>query len=118
MVVLCANRTTAAKKKKPTEASIKVMVHGHDGHIPTLIERRGGSESPLVLSVNSRKETSYWIQISEIVKKRLKEAKATIENIEKVFCFYLRCVFVLIIKFMLMSFFNWFFLVESIILYF
>ena len=64
------------------------MVHGHDGHIPTLIERRGGSESPLVLSVNSRKETSYWIQISEIVKQRLKEAKATIENIEKVFCFF------------------------------
>ncbi|KAK4595377.1 hypothetical protein RGQ29_013724 [Quercus rubra] len=61
------------------------MVHGHDGHIPTLIERRGGSERPLVLSVNSRKETSYWIQISEIVKKRLKEAKTTVENIEKLY---------------------------------
>ncbi|KAL4636538.1 hypothetical protein ACB092_03G016900 [Castanea dentata] len=61
------------------------MVHGHDGHIPTLIERRGGSERPLVLSVNSRKETSYWIQISELVKKRLKEAKATVENIEKLY---------------------------------
>ena len=86
MVVLCATRTTAAKK---TSRSIKDMVHGHDGHIPTLIERRGGSERPLVLSVNSRKETSYWIQISEIVKKRLKEAKTTVENIEKVFCFVL-----------------------------
>lgn len=55
------------RQKKPAEASIKDMVHGHDGHIPTLIERRGGSERPLVLSVNSRKET----------------------NIEKVFCFVL-----------------------------
>jgi len=76
------------RQKNPAEASIKVMVHGHDGHIPTLIERRGGSERPLVLSVNSRKETSYWIQISEIAKKRLKEAKTTVENIEKV-CFVL-----------------------------
>ncbi|KAK7853794.1 hypothetical protein CFP56_034505 [Quercus suber] len=58
------------------------MVHGHDGHILTLIGRRAGSESPLVLSVNSRKVTSYWIQISEMVKKRLKEAKATVENIK------------------------------------
>lgn len=105
------------RQKNPAEASIKVMVHGHDGHIPTLIERRGGSERPLVLSVNSRKETSYWIQISEIAKKRLKEAKTTVENIEKVlFCFvfisdvffyFSRCV--LIIEFVLMSFSDWFF---------